>query len=279
MTRRHFIRWLLQAGSSGWPIRHAHDHVQGLDVDERWFWISAVDRRTRTGWVWRVDRRTLATAAERDITQGSLYHPGGLQVVGSSLWIPIAEYRPRSSARLLELDAMTLGERRSFPVPDHIGAVATDGKTHLVGANWDARQFYRWDLAGKHLERVDNRSRLEIQDMKWIAGNLYAGGVEGKACRVEMLDPTTLAVGRTWTPGTDQCYTREGMALWGDSFYFLPEDEPHSRIYVSPAGSFERPKSVNHPLGRFAGAGCRLQPPGSPEGVLYLHSKIVLASV
>ncbi len=221
--------------SEAWPLRHGHDHVQGLDVNEKWFWISAVDRRTKTGWVWRVDRRTLQTVAERNITQGALYHAGGLQVVGDSLWVPIAEYRPQSSARILELDAMTLAERRSFAVPDHIGAVASDGKTAILGANWDARKIYRWALDGKLLGAVDFRERLAVQDMKWVQGLLYAGGAllatNNAACFVDQLDPASLAVVQRFAAWDGTCYTQEGMAVFGGRFFFLPGDGPDSRIY------------------------------------------------
>ena len=229
MTRRQFAALLLQAQS--WPISHTHDHVQGLDVNRDWFWISAVDRRTKTGWIWRVDRRTLRTAVERNITQGALYHPGGLQVAGGSLWVPIAEYRPRSSSRVLELDSLTLAERRSFVVDDHIGAIASDGRTFILGANWDARRFYRWTLTGERLQAVDNPGPLAIQDLKWIDGKLYAGGLVERKCRLVQLDPQTFATVRPFPLSGDICYTHEGLALFDGRFYFLPEDEPNSRIY------------------------------------------------
>jgi len=221
-----------QAGEpESWAITHTHDHVQGLEVSQEWFWISAVDRRTKTGWVWRVDRRTLRTAAERDITQGSLYHPGGLQVAGGSLWTAVAEYRARSSSRVLELDPMTLDERRGFAVPDHIGSVATDGRTFILAANWDARQFYRWTLDGKTLESRANPGRLRIQDMKWIDGRLYAGGLTVENCPLEELDPRTFQSVRSIALPGDLCYTHEGMAIYDRHMYFLPEDEPRTRVY------------------------------------------------
>jgi hypothetical protein len=234
MTRRQFTALLLvpAAPEDSWPIAHTHDHVQGLDVNREWFWISAVDRRTRSGWVWRVDRRTLRTAAERELTQGPLYHPGGLQVWGDSLWIPIAEYRRQSTSRILELDALTLAERRSFPVEDHIGSTATDGRTFVLGANWDARRFYRWTLDGQLRQTIDSPSPLAIQDMKWVNKALYAGGLVNKNCRLDQLDPETLAPLRSLPLPSGRCYTHEGMALWDGRFYFLPEDEPASRIYA-----------------------------------------------
>ncbi len=227
-----------------WPIAHHHEHVQGIDATDRWFWISAVDRRTKTGWVWRVDRRTMATVAERNITDGARFHPGGLQVVGDRLWAPVAEYRPSSSARILELDAMTLAERRSFEAPDHIGSVATDGRTAVLGGNWDSRKIYRWSLEGKLLESVDLREPIAIQDFKWLDGTLYAGGlgrdqIKGQ-CLLEELNPATLEILRRFSPPDSPiCYAHEGMARWGDQFFFLPEDEPRSQVYVISSRSLK----------------------------------------
>lgn len=222
-----------------WPIPHTHDHVQGLEVSSAWFWISAADRREKTGWIWRVDRRTLRTVVERELTQGELYHPGGLQVAGTSLWVPLAEYRPSSNSVILELDAMTLKERRSFRVQDHIGAVATDGRTRLLGVNWDARLIYRWNMGGDLVEAVPNPTPLAIQDMKWIDGALWAGAVgrsvsQGQ-CVLAKFDPSTLVLQRGSVLGGSLCYTREGMALYGGRFFFLPEDEPNSRVYAMGA--------------------------------------------
>jgi hypothetical protein len=234
MTRRQFAGLLAAAAGApeSWPISHRHDHVQGLDVSREWFWISAVDRRTKTGWVWRVDRRTGKTAAERDITQGARYHPGGLQVAGGSLRIPNAEYRPRSRARILKLDPLTLAERSSFAVDDHIGALATDGRTFVLGANWDARRFYRWTPEGKLLASAGNPGPLAVQDMKWVRAELWAGGLAAKRCRLERLDPETYRPIKTVPLPEDLCYTHEGMTLFEGRFYFLPEDEPRSRIYA-----------------------------------------------
>jgi hypothetical protein len=242
MTRRSFSAALLGAFArlsaqvEVWPITNKHDHVQGLEVSDRWFWVSAVDRRSKTGWVWRIDRLTLQTVAERNITRGALYHPSGFQVAGNSLWIAIAEYRPNSQSAVLELDPMTLAERRSFLVRDHIGAVASDGRDFVLGANWDARRIYRWTVGGTQLQVATNPSFLAIQDMKWVGDTLYAGGVgigpnKGQ-CLLQQMHPLTLSVLKGSALKGDLCYTREGMALSGGRFFFLPEDEPNSRVYA-----------------------------------------------
>jgi hypothetical protein len=242
------VAWValgLPAPAQVWTIRHNHGHVQGLDVSADSLWLSAADLGAGTAWIWRVDRRTLRTVAERDITIGEQSHPGGFQVSGSSLWVPVAENRPHSTARILELDAMTLADRSSFAVADHIGAVSTDGSGVVLGANWDSRKIYRWTSSGELLGVTNFPTLLAIQDMKWIGGVLYAGGTglgrEQGRCQLAELDPTTLAVRRRSTLVSNVCYTREGMAVLDGRFFFLPEDGPRSRIYAPAAGSLFAP--------------------------------------
>ncbi|HYM12467.1 MAG TPA: DUF6454 family protein, partial [Bryobacterales bacterium] len=183
--------------------------------------------------------------AERNLTLGEQYHPGGFQVSGSSLWVPVAENRPHSTARILELDAATLAPRSSFTVADHIGAVATDGSGVVLGANWDSRRIYRWTPSGELLGVTNFPAPLAIQDMKWMGGVLYAGGTglgkEQGRCELAELDPATLAVRRRSTLVSNICYTREGMAVFDGRFFFLPEDGPRSRIYALDGDSLLGP--------------------------------------
>ena len=165
-----------------------------------------------------------------------MYHPSGFQVAGRSLWIAIAEYRANSSATVMELDALSLEVQRSFLVRDHIGAVATDGRTAVLGANWDARRIYRWTLGGTQVAASPNPNFLAIQDMKWIGGVLYASGVglgpnKGQ-CLLQQVDPLTLAPLKGSDLKGEICFTREGMAVYAGRFFFLPEDEPDSKIYM-----------------------------------------------
>ena len=246
MTRRTLVAALLGTAAArlsgqvqSWPLPHKHDHVQGLDVSDQSFWISAVDRRTKTGWIWRVDRQTMQTVAERNLTRGNLYHPSGFQVSGRSLWIAVSEYRPNSLAEVLELDALTLGVQRSFPATDHIGAVATDGRNLVLGANWDARRVYRWNVGGNLLQAQPNPNFLAIQDMKWVGEVLYTSGIglgpKKGQCLVEQIHPLTLSPLKDSNLPAGTCYTREGMAVHGGRYFFLPEDEPNSRIFQTGA--------------------------------------------
>lgn len=75
-----------------------------------------------------------------------MYHPAGMDVDGTSVWVPVAQYRPNSSAIIYSIDARTLAVRKRFEVGDHIGGIVRDPATgHLIGNNWGSRRFYEWD--------------------------------------------------------------------------------------------------------------------------------------
>jgi hypothetical protein len=62
---------------------------------------------------------------------GDRYHPGGIDFDGRNVWVPVAEYRPDSSAIIYRVNATTLRVSRAFDVEDHIGGLALiDLRTH-----------------------------------------------------------------------------------------------------------------------------------------------------
>ena len=184
-------------------------HVQGVDVDRDFIYVSSVD-------TWR--RRALLHKFTRagdlvgvlDLTDGARYHAGGLSLDGDSVWVPVAEYRSGSTTRMFEVDKAGLSVKSSFMVADHIGAVAAAGGL-LHGGNWDSAEFYSWTRAGQALRRVHNPARVAYQDLKVVDGRLVAAGLlrGGQAGTVDWLDPQTLeqrdrlAVGR-----------RDGGGVW-----------------------------------------------------------------
>lgn len=107
-------------------------------------------------------------------------------------------------------------------------------KTGLLGANWDGSRIYRWTMSGEPLGSTDFSPALPSEDMKWIGSALYIGGIVPgtKRCVVDQLDPRTLERQRRFDQSSEMCYSREGLAVWGGRFFFLPEDEPRSRIFV-----------------------------------------------
>lgn len=216
-------------------------HVQGLALDREHVWVTSVDHGGRRAFLHVFDRTSGRFLRRLELTDGARYHPGGLSLSGHSLWVPVAELRPDSSAVLMEIDAVTLTVRRRIAVADHIGCVAADGPK-LIAGNWDSRQLYQFDLmrGTTPVRVVDNPSGTHFQDMKFVDGQLVAGGnTSWLAGTLDWIDPATMRVTRSLRAGSigpvrpfgrGGPVTGEGMAIEGRDVYVLPEDGP-SRVF------------------------------------------------
>lgn len=119
---------------------------------------------------------------QRDITlgEGDMYHPGGISYDGTNVWVPVAQYRPNSSAIIYRVDAESLAVHKQFQVDDHIGGIVrnkTNG--HLVGNNWGSRRFYEWTARGTQIRSWENGSFFtDYQDCQYVAsGKMICGGI------------------------------------------------------------------------------------------------------
>lgn len=110
---------------------------------------------------------------QKDITlgEGDKYHPGGIDFDGTNVWVPVAQYRPNSSAIIYRVDASTLKVSKQFEVPDHFGGIVMDTQTgHLVGNTWGSRRFAEWNLTGRQLRTWENpNSFIDYQDCQYAA--------------------------------------------------------------------------------------------------------------
>ncbi|HEY6868930.1 MAG TPA: DUF6454 family protein [Novosphingobium sp.] len=221
------------------PLRGELFHVQGLALEPRRIWVTSVDQRRHRGFVHLFDRASGRLLRRIEVTDGVRYHPGGLSLSGRSLWVPVAEMRPDSSAMLLEIDADTLRIKRRIAVADHLGCVAARGD-RLVAGNWDSRQLYLFDLRqGARFRRVPNPSATHYQDMKFVGSTLVASGNLGLwDGTVDWIDPVALQVTRSLQAGAIGALkpigrggplTGEGMAIEGRDLFLIAEDGP-SRV-------------------------------------------------
>jgi Family of unknown function (DUF6454) len=142
---------------------------------------------------------------QKDITlgEGDMYHPGGIDSDGSNVWVPVAQYRPNSSAIIYKVDAKTLDVHKQFEVKDHFGGIVMDKQTgHLVGNTWGSRRFAEWDLQGKQLATWQNPNYfIDYQDCQYVSTRkMLCGGVTNL--------PQTLTAG-----GKEATYELGGMAL------------------------------------------------------------------
>ncbi|MFD1520172.1 DUF6454 family protein [Pseudonocardia yunnanensis] len=135
--------------------------------------------------------------------EGDVYHPGGIDLHGDDLWIPVAQYRPGSTAEIDRVDVRTLEVTAEFTVDDHIGGIVYDASTgHLVGNNWGSRKFYEWTPSGKPVTTWKNPENLvDFQDCQYVPkGKMACGGITNL--------PQTPSAG-----GTKATYELGGIAL------------------------------------------------------------------
>ena len=215
-------------------LRFPTYHVQGLDLTERFYFVTSVDREQRRAWLFKIEKQEGRLHSKADLTNGPLIHPGGMQFDGRILWVPNAEYKRESRTRVFGIDPNSLEIRRSFEVGDHIGAVASDGKNLLYGANWDAVHFYTWNFNGHQLNKVASPTSVAYQDIKYCAGRLLCSGHQDGQSVVDVIDPETWSLVKRVSLPRDRWKTnlsREGMAFDGN-LYFLPDDGPDSHILI-----------------------------------------------
>ncbi|MHC4559832.1 MAG: DUF6454 family protein [Planctomycetota bacterium] len=216
------------------PLKFSTYHVQGLDITEQFYFVTSVDREGNRAWLFKLDRKNAHLISKVELTDGALIHPGGLQYDGRFLWVPNAEYKRQSRTMVYGLDPDTLEIRTSFGVDDHIGAVASDGKNLLYGANWDALNFYTWDIDGRRLKKIDSPTLMAYQDIKYFAGKLLCSGHKDGVSAVDIIDPENWTLVKRFDLPKDKwksTLTREGMAFDGN-LYFLPDDGPDSCILI-----------------------------------------------
>lgn len=96
--------------------------------------------------------------AHVELGEGDVYHPGGIDFDGTSIWVPVAEYRPHSRTIVYRVDPQTMEATEAFRFAEHLGGIVLniDDRT-LHAVSWGSRRFYTW-----RIDEVLDRSRSEI---------------------------------------------------------------------------------------------------------------------
>jgi hypothetical protein len=104
-----------------------------------------------------------------EVGEGDMYHPGGIDFDGESVWVPVAEYRPNSASVVYRIDADDYRVKEAFRFDDHVGGVVRDRTTDKVhGVSWGSRTFYTWTPRGRRLDSSANPSHLvDYQDCEY----------------------------------------------------------------------------------------------------------------
>ena len=232
----------------GFDTYHPQGMVRILDT----YFVSSVDKDGRAGHLFKIDGSG-KLLADLKLTEGSLYHPGGIDYDGRDIWVPLAEYRPDSRSIIYRVNPETMKAAEVLRVPDHIGAVVHDTDDHvLYGMSWGSRKIYRWqrDGAGAVTTSANPSHYVDYQDCKYLgAHRAVCGGVTeirqtagAAAFRLGGLDLIDLREGRPihqvpvllWTPaGVVMTQNPIWIEAKGDGLraYFMPEDN-RSTIYL-----------------------------------------------
>lgn len=225
-------------------------HTQGIAFDERFLYLSCVNQLQREGWIYRIERSGMESGKliylKLNVTRGEQYHPSGLDIAGSCLWVAVAEYHPypaRSSLLCIDLNLFKPADSLVFDVDDHIGALAAM-RNWLVALNWDAKEFYLLDYSGKVLVKGQNPGKTAYQDCNYLSGydiicsgssSLLSGTGYVDIIQIPDLNPDNWKVKARLIaekmPKRLSPLTREGMAVWKDKIYFLPDDLPNPALY------------------------------------------------
>lgn len=149
------------------PLEGDLHHPQGLAPrsprSDGW-WVTTVDPQTRRGFVLGFD----ATGRRTDtieVTDGARIHPGGCGPDAQGrLWVPVAEYRPGGSTRVVTVAPDGTVEPR-FEHPDHLGLIAPRPDGLLVAGTWGSRELLLLTAAGRVVRRVTNPQHvIDYQD-------------------------------------------------------------------------------------------------------------------
>jgi len=271
MTLSRETRWTLVA----WiPIRFRTFHPQGMVKLGDAIFVSSVevtvptrrypalvdglDRDTGEG-IGHLFKLDLNGTLLEDIRVGehSIYHPGGIDYDGRSLWVPVAEYRPNSHSIIYRVNPQTMTVSEALRVGDHIGALAydTDDNT-LHAASWGSRRFYRWRVEHNKVTAASSPPVLnpshyvDYQDCKYAGTHrMLCTGVSewriagnGPPVRLGGMDLIDLRDHRPLHQSPVLLWTTTGLDMthnpvWieatasGLRAYFMPEDDT-STLYV-----------------------------------------------
>lgn len=221
----------------------------------------AYDTGTGVGHLFKIgpDGRLLSDLI---LGEGSIYHPGGIDFDGTSIWVPVSEYRPDSRAIVYKVAPETMTATAVLTVADHIGGIVhdVDGR-RLVGISWGSRRFYAWPDAPADRARrgstsapvVNPTSYIDYQDCHGVSPrHMLCGGLadyrprpEGATFALGGLELVDLGSFRPvwqtpiplWSPTgramTQNPFWAEATAT-GLRLFFMPDDDV-STIYAYDA--------------------------------------------
>lgn len=240
-------------------------HVQGLEVSDQFFFLTAVTLTGETAFLyiyrrtggpghpplWQYDlwglARKYAEACGR-LDSETLNHPSGLYLDGDQLYVAIAPSVDTGPSCVMVVDVRDPSApivQREVRVDDHIGALIRLSDA-VVGLNWGSDDYWRWEDSGilRRLpaqEELDGKlvERLHLQDCDQEGDFLYCGHsnhrddlVKAYALTAFGPEPSTLHPSAIALPaiGSQHGGTHEGLAVHDGRLFLLPDDGDESGV-------------------------------------------------
>jgi hypothetical protein len=253
------------------PVAFKTHHPQGMVRIGDAFYVSSVEITVRTrrfaepaggydrdtgegaGHLFKMDKSGRMLADLR-LGEGSIYHPGGIDYDGTSIWVPVAEYRPNSRSIVYRVDPDTMKATEVFRFADHLGAIVhnVDQRT-LHGVSWGSRRFYRWPLEKNgrianaavppaKLQALNHAHYVDYQDCKYAgASRMLCSGVTelrqsaaSLPFRLGGIELVDLRDGRPLHQVPVLLWTRGGMDMTHNPMWIEPADNGGLRAYFMP---------------------------------------------
>lgn len=161
------------------PLRFSAFHPQGLVRHGGLWWLSTVDIVNTRGHLIAFDGDG-EQHADLSIGDDVRFHPGGFDVTGGIAYVPVAEYRPRSSTTVWRIDLSHPEPTAVFRVDDHLGALSFGAdRNEFVAMTWGSREILRLSADGTELARRRNPNHfIDIQDNQLLSSDvLLCSGV------------------------------------------------------------------------------------------------------
>jgi len=264
------------------PLDFDTQHPQGMVKIGDDFYVSSVEIKTATKRfpqpVDGYDRDTGEGAghlfkfsaagkllADLPLGEGSVYHPGGIDYDGTSIWVPVAEYRPNSLSIVYRVDPATMKATEVFRYGDHVGGIVhnTDDRT-LHGVSWGSRRFYRFTLDDQgrvtnaavpaaELRKPNRSGYIDYQDCKYLGRremlcsglNNYQMKRDGPRFPLGGFEIVDLRTDQAVSQMPIELWTESGLPMTQNPFWieatatglrawFMPEDGK-STLYVYEA--------------------------------------------
>ena len=255
------------------PGRPLFGHVQGLEISEGFFFVTAVTENRESGYLYIYPRhgragrdpvhhydlaelaRLRATACA-PLDDALLNHPSGIHLQGTLLHVAIAPSANRGPTCVFTLDLedpsnpVVVGAAR---IEDHIGAVVQLPGGNLIGFNWGSEDTWRLESGGfarlvPVREELNGQvaEKLHIQDCDLEDDTLYCTHNDNQQDNLlkiyaadafdsggETLKPLAINLPRL---GSLHGGSHEGIAVRDGRLFLLPDDGDERGVAIYELG-------------------------------------------